>query len=161
MAKAPEAFRNISEVADELGVPKHVLRFWEQRFPQIKPMKRGGGRRFYRPADVELLRGIHRLLQTEGYTIKGVQKILREHGIDGVRHVEAAATPASPAVGLAESITEPPSTRRRPRQKSATAAAAAPTESATGRLIATAIAELKEARRLLTEPAGSRRPRPS
>jgi len=78
--KAPEAFRTISEVADELKVPKHVLRFWEAKFAQLKPMKRGGGRRYYRPEDVALLRGIRFLLYSDGYTIRGVQKILREHG---------------------------------------------------------------------------------
>ena len=80
MDKAPEAFRTISEVADELEVPKHVLRFWEAKFTQLKPMKRGGGRRYYRPEDVALLRGIRFLLYNDGYTIRGVQKILREHG---------------------------------------------------------------------------------
>ena len=80
MEKAPEAFRTISEVADELEVPKHVLRFWEAKFAQLKPMKRGGGRRYYRPEDVALLRGIRFLLYNDGYTIRGVQKILREHG---------------------------------------------------------------------------------
>ncbi len=80
MDKAPEAFRTISEVADELEVPKHVLRFWEAKFAQLKPMKRGGGRRYYRPEDVALLRGIRLLLYNDGYTIRGVQKILREHG---------------------------------------------------------------------------------
>jgi DNA-binding transcriptional MerR regulator len=83
--KAAEAFRNIGEVSEELGVRKHVLRFWEMKFPQLKPMKRGGGRRLYRPADVELLRGIRHLLQNAGYTIKGVQKILRERGVDAVK----------------------------------------------------------------------------
>jgi DNA-binding transcriptional MerR regulator len=78
--KAPEAFRTISEVADELDIPKHVLRFWEGRFPQLKPMKRGGGRRYYRPEDVDLVRGIRRLLYDEGYTIRGVQRILKEQG---------------------------------------------------------------------------------
>jgi DNA-binding transcriptional MerR regulator len=78
MEKAPEAFRTISEVADEIDVPQHVLRFWESRFSQIRPMKRGGGRRFYRPEDVDLLRGIRHLLYGEGYTIRGVQRILRE-----------------------------------------------------------------------------------
>jgi DNA-binding transcriptional MerR regulator len=78
--KAPEAFRTISEVADELDVPKHVLRFWEAKFAQLKPMKRGGGRRYYRPEDVALLRGIRVLLYNDGYTIRGVQKLLREHG---------------------------------------------------------------------------------
>ena len=85
MSKAADAFRTISEVADDLEVPKHVLRFWENRFPQIKPMKRGGGRRYYRPADLELLRGIRHLLHSEGFTIKGVQKILREQGVDAVK----------------------------------------------------------------------------
>ena len=80
MDKAPEAFRTISEVADELDVPKHVLRFWEAKFAQLKPMKRGGGRRYYRPEDVALLRGIRFLLYNDGYTIRGVQKILREQG---------------------------------------------------------------------------------
>jgi DNA-binding transcriptional MerR regulator len=78
--KAPEAFRTISEVADELDVPKHVLRFWEAKFAQLKPMKRGGGRRYYRPEDVALLRGIRVLLYNDGYTIRGVQKLLREQG---------------------------------------------------------------------------------
>lgn len=80
MDKAPDAFRTISEAAEELNVPQHVLRFWETRFAQIKPMKRAGGRRYYRPADVELLKGIRGLLYTEGYTIRGVQKILKEDG---------------------------------------------------------------------------------
>jgi DNA-binding transcriptional MerR regulator len=83
--KAPDAFRTISEVAEELEVPQHVLRFWETRFSQIKPMKRSGGRRYYRPDDVDLLRGIRRLLYGEGYTIRGVQRILKEHGIKSVQ----------------------------------------------------------------------------
>lgn len=78
--KSPDAFRTISEVADDLDLPQHVLRFWETRFSQIKPLKRGGGRRYYRPDDVELLRGIRHLLYGEGYTIKGVQRILKEQG---------------------------------------------------------------------------------
>jgi DNA-binding transcriptional MerR regulator len=82
--KSPEAFRTISEVSAELDVPQHVLRFWETRFAQIKPVKRAGGRRYYRPEDVELLRGIRSLLYADGYTIKGVQKILKEQGL---RHV--------------------------------------------------------------------------
>lgn len=84
MDKSPEAFRTISEVADLLETPAHVLRFWESRFPQIRPVKRAGGRRYYRPADVALLSGIKRLLHDEGMTIRGVQKLLREQG---VRHV--------------------------------------------------------------------------
>ena len=82
--KSPEAFRTISEVAFELDVPQHVLRFWETRFTQVKPVKRAGGRRYYRPEDVDLLRGIRSLLYAEGFTIKGVQKVLRERGL---RHV--------------------------------------------------------------------------
>jgi len=78
--KSPDAFRTISEVADDLNLPQHVLRFWETRFAQIKPMKRGGGRRYYRPDDVDLLKGIRHLLYEEGYTIRGVQRILREQG---------------------------------------------------------------------------------
>lgn len=78
--KSPEAFRTISEVASELDVPQHVLRFWESKFAQVRPLKRGGGRRYYRPEDVELLRRIRSLLYEEGYTIKGVQKLLKENG---------------------------------------------------------------------------------
>ena len=85
MDKAPDAFRTISEVADDLDIPQHVLRFWETRFSQIKPMKRSGGRRYYRPDDVDLLKGIRRLLYGEGYTIRGVQRILKEHGIKSVQ----------------------------------------------------------------------------
>jgi DNA-binding transcriptional MerR regulator len=85
--KAPDAFRTISEVAVELDLPQHVLRFWETRFPQIRPMKRGGGRRYYRPEDVDLLRGIRHLLYADGYTVRGVQRILREQG---VRMVQSA-----------------------------------------------------------------------
>lgn len=84
--KGPDAFRTISEVAQDLELPQHVLRFWETRFAQIKPLKRGGGRRYYRPDDVDLLRGIRHLLYGDGYTIRGVQQILREQG---VRHVQA------------------------------------------------------------------------
>ncbi|MBR0752588.1 MerR family transcriptional regulator [Bradyrhizobium jicamae] len=87
MDKAPDAFRTISEVAEELDIPQHVLRFWETRFAQIKPMKRSGGRRYYRPDDVDLLKGIRRLLYGEGYTIRGVQRILKEHGIKSVQNI--------------------------------------------------------------------------
>jgi DNA-binding transcriptional MerR regulator len=95
--KAPDAFRTISEVADEIDVPQHVLRFWESRFSHIRPMKRGGGRRYYRPDDVDLLRGIRHLLYGEGYTIRGVQRILREHGGAFVQNVwRAGAEPPPP-----------------------------------------------------------------
>jgi len=89
MEKSPDAFRTISEVADDLDLPQHVLRFWETRFPQIKPLKRGGGRRYYRPDDVELLKGIRHLLYDHGYTIKGVQKLLKTNGN---KFVQAAAS---------------------------------------------------------------------
>ena len=115
MDKAPDAFRTISEVADEIDVPQHVLRFWESRFQHIRPMKRGGGRRYYRPDDVDLLRGIRHLLYSEGYTIRGVQRILREQGAAFVQEVwrSGAAPPASddkePA---AEAAPEPVAERR-------------------------------------------------
>lgn len=80
ITKSPDAFRTISEVSDELDLPQHVLRFWETRFAQIKPLKRGGGRRYYRPDDVDLLRGIRHLLYDDGYTIRGVQRLLKENG---------------------------------------------------------------------------------
>jgi len=95
--KAPDAFRTISEVADEIDVPQHVLRFWESRFSHIRPMKRGGGRRYYRPDDVDLLRGIRHLLYGEGYTIRGVQRILREQGGAFVQNVwRVGAEPPPP-----------------------------------------------------------------
>ena len=100
MDKAPDAFRTISEVAEELDIPQHVLRFWETRFAQIKPMKRSGGRRYYRPDDVDLLKGIRRLLYGEGYTIRGVQRILKEHGIKSVQGL--ADNSAAVAFGVIE-----------------------------------------------------------
>ena len=121
MTKGPDAFRTISEAADELGVPQHVLRFWETRFSFIRPMKRAGGRRFYRPQDIAVLRGVRALLHDEGYTIKGVQRLHREQG---VRRVLAAAdadpsadppraeTPDEAAPDPAESLFEPRRARR-------------------------------------------------
>ncbi|MET0970155.1 MAG: MerR family transcriptional regulator [Tardiphaga sp.] len=103
MDKAPDAFRTISEVADDLDIPQHVLRFWETRFSQIKPMKRSGGRRYYRPDDVDLLRGIRRLLYGEGYTIRGVQRILKENGIKAVQGLVGSAA----APGLSPIRSEP------------------------------------------------------
>jgi DNA-binding transcriptional MerR regulator len=109
MDKSADAFRTISEVAQELDLPQHVLRFWETRFPQIRPLKRAGGRRFYRPYDVEVLRAIRRLLYGEGYTIKGVQRILKEQGARAVIAPVFAADPgdagapdAAPAVPAAD-----------------------------------------------------------
>src|SRR5437868_6824597 len=89
MDKSPDAFRTISEAAEDLDLPQHVLRFWETRFPQIKPLKRAGGRRYYRPDDVELLRAIKQLLYGQGYTIKGVQRLFKEQGARAV--IEANA----------------------------------------------------------------------
>lgn len=100
--KSESAFRTISEVADELDVPQHVLRFWESKFPQVKPLKRGGGRRYYRPEDVALLRRIRDLLYSEGYTIKGVQKLLREGG-----HKEPGATKADADLSVPEDLQLP------------------------------------------------------
>jgi DNA-binding transcriptional MerR regulator len=87
MEKSPEAYRTIREVADSLDLPQHVLRFWETRFPQIRPLKRAGGRRYYRPDDIERLRLIKRLLYDEGYTIKGVQKLFKEQGVQALSSV--------------------------------------------------------------------------
>jgi len=108
-SKSAAAFRTISEVAGSLDVPQHVLRFWETKFTQVRPLKRGGGRRYYRPEDVELLRAIRTLLYDEGYTIKGVQKLLREGGIkaasqrlDGDEVAEPETSPASAAPDIAE-----------------------------------------------------------
>lgn len=104
MAKSNDAFRTIGEVSDDLDVPKHVLRFWEGKFPQLKPMKRGGGRRYYRPEDLALLKGIKQLLHSAGYTIKGVQRILREDGVEAVKTLAAGGTinkAASPVVAKA------------------------------------------------------------
>jgi DNA-binding transcriptional MerR regulator len=98
VAKGPEAFRTISEAADELHVPQHVLRFWETKFSFIKPMKRAGGRRFYRPADIAVLRGVRRLLHDEGYTIKGVQKLHREQGVKRLVAAGEGETPAGNAL---------------------------------------------------------------
>ena len=99
--KAPTAFRTISEVAEELHVPQHVLRFWESKFPQVKPLKRGGGRRYYRPDDIALLRRISDLLYIQGYTIKGVQRLLREGG-GRLSDDIPPATPAERAAAAAE-----------------------------------------------------------
>ena len=105
MDKAPDAFRTISEVADDLDVPQHVLRFWESRFSQIRPMKRGGGRRYYRPDDVDLLRGIRHLLYGQGFTIRGVQRILREQGPRFVQVVWQEGAP-QPPIGRGEAAGE-------------------------------------------------------
>jgi DNA-binding transcriptional MerR regulator len=155
MSKSADAFRTIGEVADELDVPKHVLRFWEGKFPHIKPMKRGGGRRYYRPEDMELLRGIRHLLHAEGYTIKGVQKILREHGVDQVKQAAAAAA----------AIAEQETSRKRRRRKDAVVVDTANTARTEERqrlaniAVAAAISELKSIRSMLTAPIELQTPR--
>jgi DNA-binding transcriptional MerR regulator len=105
--KAPEAFRTISEVAAELEIPQHVLRFWESRFHEIRPMKRGGGRRYYRPQDMDLLRGIRHLLYAEGYTIRGVQRILREQGQRFVQNVWQPGAPQPPSMAAEGELEQP------------------------------------------------------
>jgi len=130
MEKSPEAFRTISEVADAMDLPQHVLRFWETRFPQIRPLKRAGGRRYYRPDDVERLRLIKRLLYDEGYTIKGVQKLFKEQGVQALTEGtyeprlsfiaaegEGAAPSAPPPAGA-----EPPGPRTETRASGEVAA---------------------------------------
>lgn len=102
--KSPDAFRTISEVAEDLDLPQHVLRFWETRFNHIKPLKRGGGRRYYRPDDVDLLKGIRHLLYGEGYTIKGVQRILKE---EGVRFVQAVGRGEESVAALRNDARDP------------------------------------------------------
>jgi DNA-binding transcriptional MerR regulator len=107
--KGPEAFRTISEVAEELDLPQHVLRFWESRFAQIRPLKRGGGRRYYRPDDVELLRGIRHLLYGQGYTIRGVQRILKAEGARFVQSIwrEEKAAQRRPEPAATQPLSEP------------------------------------------------------
>ncbi len=102
--KSPDAFRTISEVATELDVPQHVLRFWESKFNQIRPLKRGGGRRYYRPEDVDLLRGVRALLYNDGYTIKGVQKVFREQGVKFVSETGKGTVDASLAELAREAV---------------------------------------------------------
>ncbi len=144
--KAPDAFRTISEAAEDLDLPQHVLRFWETRFSQIKPLKRGGGRRYYRPDDVEFLRGLKHLLHAERYTIKGVQKIIKEQGVKAVQSawkmapasLAAGPVPVVPRVSTAASVLSPPESR---------AAATAPMPSSARARLEAALAELLECRR--------------
>lgn len=125
--KAPTAFRTISEVAADLDVPQHVLRFWESKFPQIRPLKRGGGRRYYRPDDVALLTRIRALLYAEGYTIKGVQRLLQEGGGRSPTRATAAATPPQQTAPVPEAdvpmarppVSGAPSQRLAPDQRQA------------------------------------------
>jgi DNA-binding transcriptional MerR regulator len=169
--KAPDAFRTISEVAADLNIPQHVLRFWESRFTQIKPMKRAGGRRYYRPDDVDLLRGIRHLLYGEGYTIKGVQRILREQGPKLVQSVwrpgaeqpqggaddEALEAQLAPDEAARTMFGRLQSPQHEPALPSAAAPAPAAAKVSTGldgdevKRLQAALAELSECRRLLDD----------
>jgi len=108
MDKSPDAFRTISEVAEDLDLPQHVLRFWETRFSQIKPLKRGGGRRYYRPQDVDLIKGIKSMLYDQGYTIKGVQKLLRDNGNQFVAAIGAGDMAAADVIAQRKQQASPP-----------------------------------------------------
>jgi DNA-binding transcriptional MerR regulator len=130
--------------APDLGVPQHVLRFWESKFSQIKPLKRGGGRRYYRPEDVDLLKGIQRLLHTEGYTIKGVQKIFREHGPKAIQRGMIVGEKSITTAALASAKAVPE--RAAPEPAEARPPALAP---AHRRLLAALRGDLSEIRRLL------------
>lgn len=154
MTKAADAFRTISEVADDLEIPKHVLRFWEVKFAQIRPMKRGGGRRYYRPEDLELLKAIRVLLHRDGYTIKGVQKILREQGVEAVKArltstPSAAAQPISASLEKASGAVDvaPKGSTTKRRQPRDAAGPTLPLNAAA--IVAAAIAELEKCRALL------------
>ena len=140
-AKSKAAFRTISEVADELDVAQHVLRFWETKFHQIRPLKRGGGRRYYRPEDIDLLRQIKSLLYTEGYTIKGVQRLLRQVGVAGLLQ-GSRAVPEEGDEEAAEGPQTPP-----------TAAATPAADGDMRAAIERALAELEACRRLLSAKA--------
>jgi len=146
--KSPEAFRTITEVAESLTLPQHVLRFWETRFPQIKPLKRGGGRRYYRPDDVELLRAIKGLLYDRGYTIKGVQKLLKEQGAQSAIRAEAGQGSPKPlhAPPQGELPLEP--TRAEPAFGPPPAGSSRLSKSDAAKLRAT-LAELRDAERQL------------
>ncbi|MFN3613590.1 MAG: MerR family transcriptional regulator [Rubrimonas sp.] len=140
--KAPGAFRTISEVSEELEIPAHVLRFWESKFPHLNPMKRGGGRRYYRPADVALLKGIQRMLYDEGLTIKGLQKLFRERGPRFVAGVGEGADPAGPFDDEAAPD---------PAAQAADEALAAPAEARARARLLGVIAKLERARDALQE----------
>ncbi len=144
MDKSPEAFRTISEVAEEMDLPQHVLRFWETRFPQIKPLKRGGGRRYYRPDDVDLLRAVKQLLYGEGYTIKGVQKLLREQGAAMVARGLVGRDGAEATKAAADAVVEKPAAAR------AGADAGLAAQRGDVAALRAILAELREAERLLS-----------
>lgn len=152
MAKSADAFRTISEVSTELDVPKHVLRFWEQRFKQLKPLKRGGGRRFYRPEDVELIKGIQALLNRDAYTIRGVQRILREQGVEVVKRLAAGDVTALAAAVSDEKAAEAPEVApngRRPGSARKARLSGGEASSLGREVVAAAISELSACRALL------------
>jgi DNA-binding transcriptional MerR regulator len=161
--KAPDAFRTISEAAEDIDLPQHVLRFWETRFSQIKPLKRGGGRRYYRPDDIEFLRGLKHLLHQEKYTIKGVQKIIKDQGVKAVQAAWKGGVPVATAPrSAAEAIAMPRSAApARPAAAAPVFATARPAPTAKPTLpplqavsgarpaLHLAVAELEQARRVL------------
>ena len=144
MDKSPDAFRTISEAAEELDLPQHVLRFWETRFTQIKPMKRGGGRRYYRPADVDLLKGIRHLLYDKGFTIRGVQRILREQSIPHVVAIGRGEVEAGPEAA------EPPKAKANVKSADAAEGAVAPAVAPAAGLSEAQMQELRHAMDELT-----------
>ena len=147
MEKSPEAYRTIREVADLLDLPQHVLRFWETRFPQIKPLKRAGGRRYYRPDDIDRLRLIKRLLYEEGYTIKGVQKLFKEQGVQAL----SAAPRAGPSVESAEAaaMAEPDALSRTDPDVSGDPSARLPDDDLAA--LREALAGIRDAERILAQ----------
>jgi DNA-binding transcriptional MerR regulator len=150
--KSPDAFRTISEAATELRVPQHVLRFWETRFTQIKPMKRAGGRRYYRPSDLELLKGIRGLLYDEGYTIRGVQRIFKEEGNGFVTGVGRGEITPRKGDAFREGAPAPGTTKMAPRKGAAAAqppASAFSVSSSQADQLKAALRELGDARKLL------------
>lgn len=146
--KAADAFRTISEVAEDLNVPQHVLRFWETRFFQVRPVKRGGGRRYYRPEDVALIKKIHHLLYTEGYTIKGVQKLLKGVSKAELLREQGIATPG-PLVSANDVMTTPANEDHKGAEVIARAAAQAGLSADQRAALVEALSELKEIKSLL------------
>jgi DNA-binding transcriptional MerR regulator len=155
--KSPDAFRTISEAATELRVPQHVLRFWETKFTQIRPMKRAGGRRYYRPADLDILKGIRVLLYEEGYTIRGVQRIFKEDGNGFVTGVARGEIKPRKGDAIREGVPMPGTARVAPRKgiSATTAATLTPPKvinrlsSAQSDALKAALKDLTDARKLL------------
>lgn len=147
--KSADAFRTISEVAAQLDVPQHVLRFWESKFTQIRPLKRAGGRRYYRPEDILLLERIRGLLHRDGYTIRGVQRLLRERGIKGFMESDPTEAQAGAAFGAGAANGAP---RQRGTGKDQNVAGTPTLDPATHRRLRAVLTELEELRALLTPP---------